>query len=87
MKEPQPPEETVTWKSNIVEVRAAHLRASQAELAKEWHMAAHHYLYCLEEAHGASDRRAVRFFASRLAQAYRAMGFIAKANYYRSMTS
>lgn len=77
----------MAWQKSIHEVRMAHLRASQAELAREWHMATHHYLYCLEQSHEASDVRAVRFFAKKLSDAYRAMGFPGKASYYRSLGS
>lgn len=77
----------MTWQHSIQQVRIAHLRASQAELAREWHMATHHYLYCFEQAREAQDGRAVRYFADKLSQAYRAMGFASKASYYRSLTN
>lgn len=77
----------MAWQQSIHEVRLAHLRATQAELTREWHMATHHYLFCLEQSHAASDLRAVRFFAGKLSQAYRAMGLSSKASYYRSLAS
>ncbi|MEX2535375.1 MAG: hypothetical protein WD273_07195 [Trueperaceae bacterium] len=75
----------MAWQQSIHEVRRAQLRANQAELSREWHMATHNYLYCLEQAHAAHDLRAVRYFAGKLSLAYRAMGFISKASYYRSL--
>jgi hypothetical protein len=74
------------WQESIQEVRLAHLRGAHAELAREWHMATHHYLFCFEQSHLARDARAVRYFARKLSQAYRAMGFPVKASYYRSLT-
>lgn len=76
----------MAWQQSIHDVRMAHLRAGKAELAREWHMATHHYLYCLEQSHQARDDRAVRFFARKLSLAYKAMGFDSKASYYRSLT-
>lgn len=75
----------MTWQQSIHEVRRAHLRASQAELAREWHMATHHYLYCYEQSRVARDLRAIRFFAGKLSHSYRAMGLANKASYYRSL--
>jgi hypothetical protein len=85
MSEYRPPEEPLTWKQTILDARLAHLRASQAELGREWHMAAHHYLHCLELARAAHDARATRFFAGKLSRTYLAMGFAGKASYYRSL--
>jgi hypothetical protein len=76
----------MAWQQSIHEVRLAHLRAARAEVAREWHMATHHYLYCLEQSQVAHDSRAVRFFSEKLSQAYRAMGLLAKSNYYRSFS-
>ena len=75
----------MNWHQSIHEVRRAHLRASKAELAREWHMATHHYLYCYEQSRVARDIRAIRFFAAKLSGAYRAMGLASKASYYRSL--
>ena len=75
------------WQQSINDVRRAHLRASQAELAREWHMATHHYLFCFEQSQVARDMRAVRFFAAKLSGAYRAMGLTSKASYYRSLAN
>lgn len=75
----------MAWQQSIHDVRRAHLRASQAELSREWHMATHHYLYCLEQSQVACDLRAERFFAGKLSHAYRAMGLANKASYYRSL--
>lgn len=77
----------MAWESDIVDVRAANLRANQAELTREWHMAAHNYLFCLERAALADDRRAVRFFAGRLSHVYRAMGMISKADHFSKLLS
>lgn len=76
----------MAWQQSIHDVRLAHLRATKAELSREWHMATHHYLFCLEQSHQARDARAVRFFAQKLSRAYKAMGFTGKASYYRSLT-
>ena len=76
----------MAWQTDIVEVRAAHLQAGKAELLSSWHLAAHHYLFCLEQAHVARDVRAVRFFAHKLSRAYRQMGLLGKADYYSSLT-
>lgn len=75
----------MAWQQSISEVRRAHLRASKAELSREWHMATHHYLYCYEQSRVARDLRAIRYFAGKLSQAYRAMGLANKASYYRSL--
>ena len=77
----------MAWQTDIIDVRSAHLQAGKAELSDRWHIAAHHYLYCLEQANLARDRRASRFFAMKLSRAYRNMGLLHKADYYGSLIS
>lgn len=75
----------MAWEHSIVTVREAHLRATLAECAADWHVAVKEYLVCLEAAEHAHDLRATRFFASRLVASYSAMGFADKAARYREL--
>lgn len=75
----------MAWQDEVHEVRHAHVRASYAEYAQEWHLAVKHYLFCFERALDARDDRAIRFFAAKLTQAYQAMGLVRKAGYFRSI--
>ena len=73
-------------RSPIIDVRYAHLRAVLAEEGAQWHVVVQHCLYCFEEARGAGDERAVRFFAAKLVTAYQQMGERHKAAFYRTFT-
>ena len=77
----------LAWGQSIIEVREAHLRAQCAEIAGDWHIAVQCYLFCLEAAERAHDLRGTCFFASRLAEAYTAMGFSEKADSYRELVA
>jgi hypothetical protein len=70
------------WQHPIIEVRQAHLRATLAEHSGHWHVVAQHYHFCFDQAAEARDDRALRFFASKLAVAYRHMGMPEKSTYY-----
>lgn len=72
----------LAWGQRIIEIRETHLRAQCAEIAGDWHIAVQAYLCCLEAAERAHDLQATCFFASRLANSYRAMGFSKKAESY-----
>ena len=76
----------MSLRSPIIDVRQAHLRAALAEEGAQWHVVVQHCLYCFEEARGAQDERAVRFFAAKLAAAYQQMGERHKAAFYRTFT-
>lgn len=75
----------MSWSHPIQSVRFAHMRAANAEAQRHWHVAVQHYLYCFEKAHQAQDARAIRFFAAKLAVAYKAMGMRSKASYYAAV--
>jgi hypothetical protein len=75
----------MSWHQPIIEVRQAHLRATLAEQAGQWHLVAQHYLYCHACASEAGDKRAQRFFAAKLALAYDKMAMFDKASYYRTL--
>ena len=62
------------------------LGAFQAETAERWHLAARAYLICLERATASGDEASIRFVAARLSRAYRAMGMVSKAEYYRLLS-
>lgn len=74
----------MSFRSPIIDVRQAHLRAALAEEGAQWHVVVQHYLYCFEEARDAADERAVRFFAAKLAAAYQRMGQRHKAAFYHA---
>lgn len=77
----------LSWGRTIIGVREAHLRAIVAEYAADWPIAVKEYLLCLEAAEHAADLRATRFFATKLARAYSAMGFSDKARRYLELVA
>lgn len=77
----------LAWGQLIIEVREARLRAQCAEIAGDWHVAVQEYLFCLEAAERAQDLKGTCFFASRLANAYTAMGFAEKADRYLELVA
>lgn len=75
----------MSWRDPITEVRQAHMRATLAERASQWHLVVQHYHYCFERAEEARDERALRFFAAKLACAYDKMAMPHKATFYRNL--
>ena len=71
-----------TSRHTIVELRLAHLRAASAAQRGWYHVAVQHHLYCMDQVSTVGDVKATAFFASQLAQSYRAMGFEEKAHQF-----
>jgi hypothetical protein len=73
------------WNYPIQDVHEASLRAERAEKQGFWHVVVQQSLYCLERSQLAQDNQAIRFFASRLSDAYRAMKMFEKAMFYSQL--
>lgn len=76
-------EQIGSWRGEGLDDRYLLLSAFQAEAAECWHLAVRPYLICLDRASAAGDPATVRFAAARLSRAYRAMGMLSKAEYFR----
>lgn len=72
--------------NSILDVQQAHMRGFKAEQHGQWHLVVQHYLFCLEQASSAQDKRAVRFFAKKLSLVYNHMRMQAKAEYYQRLS-
>jgi hypothetical protein len=70
------------WHYPIYDIYEAHLRAERAETLGWWHVVVQQSLYCLERSQNAQDSQAIRFFATKLSHAYRAMHMPQKATFY-----
>lgn len=70
---------------DIVSLRLCHCRAENTAQQGQFHLAAFHYLACLEMAERREDCQAVRFFALKLADCYAEMGLSAKALSFREL--
>ncbi len=71
-----------TSRHTIVELRLAHLRAAVAAQRGWYHVAVQNHLYCMDQVSLGGDAKATAFFASQLAQSYRAMGLVEKASQF-----
>ena len=80
-------EERALERLDIVDLRVAHLRATEAA-SKGWpHVAVQNYLFCLDAVSGVGDARAASFFAVQLARCYREMGLEHKAMHYERLST
>jgi hypothetical protein len=77
--------DSMQWRYPIQDVHEASLRAERAEKLGAWHIVAQQCLYCLERAQQAQDHQAIRFFATKLSNAYHAMKLFEKATFYNQL--